>query len=152
MKTLQIDEKEAKKLFKNASAEFKQILVDTFGEKFFSEKITDRVKTFEDACEIKGINPLSLFHPSDTKDEIAYKKIKIIAEVLNEGWKPDWTNHGEYKYYPYFEMNKTGFGFSYYFTWRTATVVGSRLTYKSSELATYAGTKFKKLYKEYMVI
>lgn len=46
MKNLQINEDKALKLYPNASAEFKQMLDDSFGKEFFSRKITDRVKTF----------------------------------------------------------------------------------------------------------
>jgi hypothetical protein len=42
MQTLQIDEQQARKLYKTASPEFRQVLHDTFGATFFSEKITDR--------------------------------------------------------------------------------------------------------------
>lgn len=58
MKTLQIEDKEARKLFPVASAEMKAILVSTFGAEFFSGKITDRIKTYEDACAETGETPV----------------------------------------------------------------------------------------------
>ena len=55
--------------------------------------ITKRVKTYADACAVLGIEPMNetvLAKLGFTKDEIAYRKLKTIAEALNEGWRPDW--------------------------------------------------------------
>ena len=41
----------------------------------------------------------------------AFKKLLNIVKVFNQGWIPDWDNKNEYKYYPYFYMNKNGGGF-----------------------------------------
>jgi len=65
----------------------------------------DRIKTFEDACAELELYPeevLAGFMKTASTDEIAYRKLRIIAEALNEGWKPDWSNSDEYKYYPWF--------------------------------------------------
>lgn len=54
--------------------------------------ITKRVKTYADACAVLGIEPMNetvLAKLGFTKDEIAYRKLKTIAEALNEGWRPD---------------------------------------------------------------
>ena len=155
MKTLQIDEKNARALYKGASKEFKATLEDTFGKDFFFFLITDRIKTFEDACAELGLeveNTLTFFGPA-TVDEIAYRKLKIIAEALNEGWKPDWSNSDEYKYYPYFEYNRSGSGFVYSHTncTRTYTCIGSRLCFKSRELAEYIGNQFIDLYNKFIM-
>lgn len=114
--------------------------------------IKDRVKTFDDALRISKENFLTSSEP--TKDEIAYRKLKIIAEVLNEGWKPDWSNCNEYKYYPYFEAKKSGFGFSgtYCAYWSTGTTVGSRLCFKTRELAIYAGKQFEDIYNDFLTL
>lgn len=86
-------------------------------------------------------------------DEIAYRKIKMIAKVLNEGWQPNWDNSSEYKYYPWFDMRSSGsggFSFSAYDYWYTHSVVGSRLCFKSKDLAIYAGKQFEAIYKEFL--
>jgi len=118
-----------------------------------SEKITDRIKNFEDVLNELGITKTK-FDNSNTylsKDEIAYRKIKMIAQVLNEGWTPTWTNSSEYKYFPYFEY-KSGFGFSFSTSifWYVRTIVGSRLVFKSRELSDYAGKQFQDIYKEFV--
>jgi hypothetical protein len=90
---------------------------------------------------------------------IAHYKLIIIAEALNEGWQPNWNDMNEYKYFPWFRVKADakrpgGFGFSDsgYVSWAASTHVGSRLCFKTSALALYAGKQFEKLYKEYSLI
>lgn len=150
MQTLQIDGKKAKKLFPTASPEFREMLLDSFGEKFFSEKITDRIKTFEDACEEINENPNDPNFSTGTPDEIAFKKIKVIVKALNpKDWITDWDNGNQRKWYPWFYMNQPGFRFDGAdFAYSAAgTASGSRLCFFSEELATYAGKQFLDLYK-----
>lgn len=116
-------------------------------------EITERIKTFEDACEHQGVNVDEFYSGCKnlTIDEIAYKKLKIIAKALNENKEPDWNNSNEGKYYPYFDMRSaSGFGFSGtdYDLWYTDTNCGSRLSFRSSKLAMYAGKQFTSIYKE----
>jgi hypothetical protein len=89
----------------------------------------------------------------------AYAKLFIIAEALNEGWVPDWADSDQYKYYPWLLVKKntknpSGFGLSYdgYDCAGSYSNVGSRLCFKSSELAEYAGKQFKKEYEEAYLI
>lgn len=66
--------------------------------------ITERVKTYEDACAILGKDPLEKFDEEDlTKDEIAYIKLKTICEALNEGWSPKLAP-GEIRWYPWYGL------------------------------------------------
>lgn len=146
MKNLQIDEKNALKLYSSASAEFKAMLHDSFGEKFFQQKITDRVKSFEDACRIVGVHPESEKFTVGSPDEIAYCKLKVIIEALNEGWKPDWNNTNEPKYYPWFYMNKPGFLLYFVYAYYDRSSVGSRLCFQKREVAEYAVNQFIDLY------
>lgn len=121
-------------------------------------KITDRVKTFEDACEVVGTIPenvKSLISYSgidtDMKASVAHMKLQIIARALNEGWKPDWTKSSEYKYHPWFNFSSgSGLSFRGCGCRYSYSGVGSRLCFKSSELATYAGKQFTDLYKDFM--
>ena len=78
--------------------------------------VTERIKTFEDAC-----NELGEDHPMVSvydalvsrangeqslaewmgKDVVAFLKLRIIADALNEGWHPKFTED-ECRYYPWF--------------------------------------------------
>lgn len=116
--------------------------------------IIERVKSFEDACTILGLDPVKSIpysEPANDREKAinAYAKLDIIAEALNEGWKPDWSNYDQWKYSPYFR-NKSGFGLSCndYGSWLTNANVGSRLCFPTSKLATYAGTQFEETYRE----
>lgn len=75
--------------------------------------VTERVKTFDDACHELGethplVQHLNRFehhladHLDGMDDVLAYLKMRIVAAALNEGWTPDWGNKDEYKWYPWF--------------------------------------------------
>lgn len=119
--------------------------------------IKERIKSFEDVLKEKNmtLEDFNELNEDLEPDEVAYRKIKLIAKVLNEGWTPDWSNSNEYKYYPWFKMGSpSGVWFSYfdYDVWSARSTVGSRLCFKSRELAEYAGKQFESLYKDYFVI
>jgi hypothetical protein len=120
--------------------------------------ITEQVKSFEDACKVLGIDsvPEMLEKSGFTKDEIAYRKLKTIAKSLNEGWEPDWSNFNQYKYFPWFQYYGAYAGFACADTYNAAsaasTGVGSRLCFKTRELATYAGKTFTSLYNDFLLI
>ena len=70
--------------------------------------ITERVKTFEDACKELGedhklVQQFKAIEKAiaEDKEATAYFKLGIITAALNEGWEPDFTNDNEYRYYPY---------------------------------------------------
>lgn len=158
MKTLQIDEKKAKKLYPEASGEWKEILTDTFGEDFFKKKDFRDIKTFNDACEDQNIHPKSVLpytSPSNADEEglNTLAMMFVIARALNGDWKADFANGNQYKYYPWFKANASGSGLSCDGCggWRSASGVGSRLCYKSSEIAEYAGKQFIDIYNKFLI-
>ncbi len=158
MESIQVSRSAAMKIYGGTNTDGKKAIIELLGDKFISGKITDRIKTFEDACEDLGVGAAD-YHISTgcqvmDKDKVsiqAYSKLIIIARALNEGWTPDWKDSGQIKYVPYFIL-KPGVGFSYddCDDWRTVTTVGSRLCYKSHELAEYAATQFQSLYNEFL--
>ncbi|MCZ8353939.1 MAG: hypothetical protein O9340_04340 [Cyclobacteriaceae bacterium] len=88
-----------------------------------------------------------------TADEKAYRFLKMLAQCLNEGWQPDWNNENQPKYYPWFYMGgSSGFRSYFFVNWDSYSNVGSRLCFKSSVLAEYAGTQFLNQYKQFMTI
>lgn len=110
-------------------------------------------------------------------DVIAYLKLRIIAAALNEGWKPQFTTD-EYRYFPWFylytqseidEMNEeeksrvvyrsyrgadagggVAFAFAGYDSSSAYTNIGSRLAFKTCELAEYAGRQFVEIWADYV--
>lgn len=150
MDTLQVTRENALKAYNSANSELKTVLQNLLGEEVFKPKnIMDRVRSFEDACEVLGI---SSDYDLDIPDEcgtasVAHYKLMIIAKALNEGWKPNWKNSNEYKYYPWFDFSSgSGLSFHVYVLDHSDSLVGSRLCFKSRELAEYAGKQFIDLY------
>lgn len=125
---------------------------------------------------VKEYNKLHLFFGNDSdisSNLAAYLKLRIITAALNEGWTPQFTKD-EHRYYPWFwlyikekittenkeehkkaillggfEADRVPAGFAYALSSRpTATMScsGSRLCFKSSELAKYAGEQFAEIY------
>lgn len=155
METLQINKDAAVKAHQNAKDSGKRLLEDLLGKKTFQLIVTDRVKTFEDACAELGLQVPSFIDSdsNDGKSIIAYQKLITIARALNEGWEPDFTNSSESKYYPWFQY-KSGFGFSFS-DWSYSTTyssVGARLCFKTKELAIYAGKQFEAIYRDYLTL
>jgi hypothetical protein len=125
-----------------------------------------KIKTFEDACKALNVDASILnIENLPSKHQaalIAHYKLVIIAEALNGGWQPDWLNHRERKYMPWFDVIKTpataestsGVGLSFFVvvSWGAGTTIGSRLCYLSEEVAEYAATQFKELYEAYYLI
>jgi hypothetical protein len=118
--------------------------------------VTDRVKTVEDAFFEVGRDYKSFQawceSNHDSKDEVAYKELKVIAAALNEGWTPDWSDGNERKYYPWFTYSAKESGLVYDSAndWYSSTDVGSRLCFKNAELAEYAGKQFSAVYKVFL--
>jgi hypothetical protein len=148
MKTLQIDEKKARGLYKNASDEFKSMLEDAFGTKFFRQSVLDRIKSFEDACYESGLDPNAVIEDFEeaglSLDEINYKKLKIIAEALNEGWKPDFSDLNQKKWFPWHRVQNGSLVFSYSHLAASGatTYIGSRLCCRDKKTSDYFGTQF----------
>lgn len=165
-------------------------MTKAFGEEALkSQDIKERIKTFEDAvnaigedhplvAQYKTIN--SAFKEADNNLHLfAYTRLAIIAEALNEGWKPEYTED-EYRYYPWFGLytheeyddmddedkercrfvgrshNNASAGgglvcasANYGSAYSNANI-GSRLAFKSRELAIYCGNQFIEIWINYL--
>lgn len=141
--------------------------------------IKERVKTFEDACEVLCLdaddledkwNDAAITMP----DELAYQKLRIIVAALNEGWSPEFTEDEE-RWYPWFyfyteeeykkfseekksrcvgrSSSHSNGGLVYAdvggATPGSYSDYGSRLAFKNEALAIYAGNQFKELYADF---
>ena len=110
-------------------------------------------------------------------DEIAYIKLKAIAKVLNEGWEPKFVK-GEWRWFPWFylytqdEIDKmtpekrsrvvlrsdnhayadggVAYADANYDSSYAYSSYGSRLAFKSEELAVYAGKQFTDIWADFV--
>ena len=155
--------------------------------------VTERIKTFEDACNELGEDNLMvrvyqtlIARAGKTeqslaewmgKDVVAFLKLRIITEALNEGWHPKFTED-EYRYYPWFyiytkeeydnfsEEEKRGcvgranfyasavgglvFSYAYGASSSSNTFLGVRLAFSTRELAEYAGKQFIDIWADFV--
>lgn len=158
MKTLQISEQKARELYKTGSKDLKTILEESFTKEFFSNDITDRIKTYEDACIELGVKPLQeeeLMKLGLTKQDIAEQKLKIIIEALNDGWKPDIFDSSIYRWYPWFRPNNSPSSFAFddslYMISYACAGSGSRLCLKNERLSDYCGKQFIDIWKQFLL-
>lgn len=156
--------------------------------------VTERIKTFEDAKrELGEENPLvkqwnwlygcevdderesggKITEPGEFSDVLAYLRLRIITEALNEGWKPQFTED-EWRYWPCFILytqekldnldeddrrrvvyrssssalagGGVAYGSTNYVSANVSAIIGSRLAFKTRELAIYAGRQFIEVY------
>ena len=155
--------------------------------------VTERIKTFEDACNELGEDNLMvrvyqtlIARAGKTeqslaewmgKDVVAFLKLRIITEALNEGWHPKFTED-EYRYYPWFyiytkeeydnfseEEKRRCVGRAYYYasavgglvcsnaslaSSSSSTYDGVRLAFSTRELAEYAGKQFIDIWADFV--
>lgn len=116
---------------------------------------------------------------TENNDLTAFLKLRIITEALNEGWRPQFVED-ERRWYPYFrlytkeeiekmddEIKARVVARSYYFANAYGGVsyagaycdsayvyasCGSRLAFKTAELAEYAGKQFIDIYADFCFI
>ena len=151
-------------------------------EVFKPVDVKERIKTFADAAKAVGIEDPEEWESgySDVEPDIlAYFKLRIITKALNEGWEPKFTV-GEYRWFPFFvlytkdEIDKmdektrtrvvlrsnsyaaTSGGVAYVGADGVSSDAysnsGSRLAFKSEELAEYAGKQFTEIYADFCFI
>lgn len=89
---------------------------------------------------------------------IALNKLFTIAEKWNkeDGFVPDFSNKGQWKYYPWFKYEVESAGFVYAYTDLTASDalshIGSRLCFKSESRAEEFGKKYADLYNDVFLL
>lgn len=177
-KTIEVKVEDIKRAFDEANDNVKNGILNSFPQFKEALPVTDRVKTFRDACREVCIDPSVYFIKCENEpaDVIAYMKLRVICKALNEGWTPRFVE-GEWRYFPYFhicseeenirlseeEKSRVVYrsgnyayangGVSYAHAYSdSASVVasfGSRLAFKTKELAEYAGKQFIDLWADF---
>jgi hypothetical protein len=147
---MKITKQTARKLYNESPDWFKDQLKEAFGKESFEKRSFKDIKTFEDACKELDISTTQVC-AGDTKDEEAYKMLKIIIKAINQGWEPDWSDTNQRKWWPYFVLSSGfGFSFSYYHYGNADARVGSRLCFESQDKSDYAANQFLDLYKQFL--
>ena len=95
-----------------------------------------KIASYEDACRVLNIQPINeevfnIFPKEDQRSMLAYHKLTVITRALNNGWKPNWDDQNEWKYYPLFRYVNAGlsYAFTSYAATYTAASIGSRLCF-----------------------
>ena len=174
--------RQVQEAYRNANEEQRSLLVKLFGQAAKKERpVTERIKTFEDACNELGENHpfvcayhTSIEYATSNQDVDAYLKLRIICAALNDGWEPTFDDN-EHRYYPYLvlytkeevenmdEDTKNNLGL---FGGRCGFVaartyddfgpadafLGSRLALKTRELAEYCCKQFIDLLADFYLI
>ena len=184
MKVIEVTEKEVKAAFDAAkSDEVKNVLAALFckPEDRIKPSLDDykSIKTYEDACEALGEEPVGDLGDHVDKHIIALIKLETISRAI---WGKDWQpkpdpDGSKYFYYPWFalytqsEMDSmseedrgallgarahygaaAGFGFLYA-TYRSSSsyaYIGFRLCQETEEKAKYFGVQFKEIWADYL--
>lgn len=124
------------------------------------KEITEVIKSFEDAVIATGRPNTPDFSnvPEDLREHFeAHYQITVITEALNEGWKPNWDDSNEAKYFPWFWKEKEGVssGFVFHYTLcrysATFAAYGLRLCFKTRALAEYAGKQFIEIWNKVLL-
>lgn len=80
-----------------------------------------KIASYEDACRVLNIQPINeevfnIFPKEDQRSMLAYHKLTVITRALNNGWKPNWDDPNEWKYYPLFRYVNAGLSCAATFT------------------------------------
>ena len=152
MKTIQLTKEQAQSMYGKAK-EMDELLLANFTKEELKAFDFRDIKTIEDAQIATGHTPEYMTkYLGEPTDEWAYRMLKMVVKAINQDWIPDWSNNN-YKYYPWFRILSSGFGFSgslYFFT-VTHSFVGSRLCFESREKSDYAAVQFSDLYKQFLL-
>ena len=152
-KTIELSLEKARELY-GKNTEMDQLLLANFSEKELTKKDWRELKTFTDCLESLGIEKIfNWIELNETTDEFAYRQLKIIVKAINQGWVPDWKDSSQYKYFPWFEIDKASC-FGLFVDLSASSVdmaLGSRLCFESSEKAKYAAEQFIDIYKQFFL-
>jgi len=195
---MEISEERIRAAYEAAEGNTKEVLAILLGEENTgngkgkdTRPVTERVRTFEDACRelgddhpfVKAYEDVVIAIDCDkeeSRDVKTYLRLRIITAALNEGWKPKF-EQDEWRYCPWYWLYKSrqdaeddnkgdedrvfeipeqlravlfggdaycgalaGFANSYstYDPSYTTASIGSRLCFKTRELALYAAKTF----------
>lgn len=117
------------------------------------------IKSFEDACERLNLDPQNLPRLADIpkrykKALMAFYKLMVIFEAINDSWVPDFGNVNQYKHFPLFVTDPSGTVFNERKDSSTSnlTKTTSYFCCETQNKADYIGKQFVELWKDYHLI
>ena len=123
-------------------------------EKIVFKKVAGEINSVQDAIEILGesdstVKQLRLLQSLEGVSDkfISEMEIEVVAKSLNEGWKPNWKDLNECKYFIWWAMEGNYFN-SVNYCYRVAET-SSRLCFKSRTLAEKASEILEKQFMNY---
>ena len=137
--------------YRQADASVRAVLETLFGKQIFQQN--DWKDLFREFCKENNLTYASIVADDLPDDEQAYRMLKAIVKHANDGWKPNWNNSNECKYYPWFDLSvPSGFGFSFsvYVYSYSVTGVGSRLVFKDREVCINMAKKYLAIYHKFI--
>jgi len=139
---IEVGDEIIKRAYSEADSTQKKMLNKYF--KIKEEINLKNIKSFDDILKLVNLKEenILIFKNPSNKNEVkinAYNKLLLIVTVLNEGWEPDFSNHNQNKYYPYFKASSGELVFSGYH-YCSSYCLGEAVFYKDSNLAKLAGT------------
>jgi hypothetical protein len=148
----------ARQIYKNTTdSNLKKELESKFSKQQLSGSVLEWLESYEQVCEIKGIDPIKSLPFPNPKNKIEGSSndffiVSNIADVIKEGWEPNYNDKNEYKYWPWMEYQAgCGFSDSDYGGSRTGAHVGSRLVFPTKEKAEFFATKFRAEFSKYLL-
>lgn len=177
-------------IYRGSDNESRKALKEALGDQLSEAlPIQERVKTLDDAIRelgddheaVRSYNACKYGYSIKEPDIMAYLKLRIITEALNEGWKPQFTE-GERRWYAWYDLldkddldgmtdeekkelrvvGRAGVSAGAYgglvcsnassASTSSVTNFGSRLAFKNEELAEYAAKQFIEIYADFCFI
>lgn len=147
-----------RRAYKSASSETQKALEDIFGKDKLTGDNVDLINSYEDVCELEGIDHKANLPYDESKElsadqrsENAYKKLITMIRYVNNGRIPNHQDRNERKYEPVFEYS-SGVGFSYddFDVWYADSFVGSRLCFFEVPVMQKFCKKFQNIYNDFL--
>lgn len=175
IKSTDLDQADILQIYNEGNENIKQHLIKKFGKDFFGKDFFEKdwKRLFEVFCETKnlkitydpalkreaGYAYLPHENPFDAEEEHenASKMLRIIISDKNRelGFKADYKNRMQERWFPVFEMTEAGLVFSHasYGAWRSGmiAIVGAPFVTASSENAKQLALQYLPIYRKYLL-
>lgn len=112
--------------------------------------IIENVKDYKTFCKVTGLKEwlaVEFLTKTNPVKALAQEKLAQIEYYFGKDWKKDWADHSQYKYYPYFNVDKSG-GLGFVDCGDLGSTRGVVAYFETKEIATYVGKTYIDLYKD----